>query len=168
MEKLNLVSPWINFYHEVEALFRNDHEVTVKFDDENYELKLFVDNAKKGEAIEYILPHEKIFGNVTVKITVIPANKPISGIDEALAIAFKGNPVFGHFETVSSPFGDMNYAVFLPYILQYFNDDIGDIDGKRTATIEDIAKEVLSLGDAWHICSDRKYDAYNMKNTCEN
>lgn len=166
MEKLNLVSPWINFYHEVEALFRADPEVTVKYDDENSELELFVDNSKKAEALEYILPHEKVFGNVTVKIVVIPANKPISGIEEALGTAFNGNPAFGYSESVQTPFGNMNYAVFSPIVVQYYNDDMGDIDGKRTATAEQIAKEVLSLGDAWHICSDRKYDGYNLKNSC--
>ena len=158
MEKIKIVSPWINFYHEVTALFRADPDVDVKFNDEDdYEIKLFVKDPMKAEALEYILPKERIFGNVTVKVTVIPANKPISSIEEALRYGFKDNLIFNYSRTESTPIGEFNYAVFRPEIVQYFNDDISDIDGKRTATAEQIAKEVLTLGDNWHICSSMDF-----------
>lgn len=154
MEKMKLVSPWINFYNEICALFERDPEVNVKYDDENNEIKIYVDDPRKAEAIQYIMPFEKVFGNVTVKIAVIPANKPIDSIDEALNIAFKYNYCFNMTQSVDTPFGKFNYAIFSPTTVQYHNDDIGDIDGKRTATVEEIAKEVLNLGDSWHICSN--------------
>lgn len=159
MEKLKLISPWTNFYHEVDALFKSDPDVNVKFDEEAYELKLFVKDPRKAEALEYILPHEQLFGNVTVKVSIVPANKPIKNVEEALKYAFKGNTIFNFTKTVTTPFGEFNYAVFKPWVLQYHNDDIGDIDGKRTETVEHIAKEVLTLGDSWHICSSFDYCA---------
>ena len=151
MEKMKLVAPWINFYHEVAALFKGDPDIKVQFDQEEYELKLFVDDHRKAEALEYILPQERIFGNVTVKVTVIPNNKPITDISDAIKLAFYQNPRFNFVQSVDTPFGVMNYAVFRPDTVQYYNDDIGDIDGKRTTTIEQVAKEVLTLGDSWHI-----------------
>lgn len=165
MEKMKLVSPWINFYREVEELFSGDTEVKVIFDDENYELKLYVQDPRKAEALEYILPQERLFGNVSVKIVIIPANKPIDNISDALKYAFKGNYIFNEVITLPTPFGTFNYAVFNPTIIQYKNDDISDLSGKRTTTAEQVAKEVLSLGDEWHICSDnlgciRRYETF--------
>lgn len=153
-KKLNLVAPWIEFYHEVEALFSRDSEVSVKFNNETNELYIYVDgNQKKAEAIEYIMPRERIFGNVTVEVKVIPSNKPIDNVKDALTYAFEDSPIFRGYREEETPFGTFKYAIFSPAVLQYFNDDTGDIDGKRTATIEDVAREILCLGDNVHICS---------------
>ena len=56
MAKLQLVSPWINFYHEVNALFRYDRDVTVIFDEEETEVKLYVNGGEKAEALSELLP----------------------------------------------------------------------------------------------------------------
>ena len=67
-------SPWVTYYREVDALFERDKEVFVVFDEENTELKLYVNNQDKAEAIRHLMPLEKKFGNVVLKIDVIPSN----------------------------------------------------------------------------------------------
>ena len=44
MARLNLVSPWVEYYHKVQAFFRNDPDINVIFDDEEIELKIYVSN----------------------------------------------------------------------------------------------------------------------------
>ena len=149
-----LVSPWINYFHEVEELFRYDEDVAVKFDDDSCTLKLYVDDQKKAEAIEYILPKEKVFGNVTMKISVIPSNKELSDPMEALRIAFKGNRIFNGTQVSPSPFGDVKFAIFSPDSVQYYNDNMYSLCGMKTTIYEDIAKDVLDVPSDVHITSD--------------
>ena len=54
MAKLNLSPPWVQFYHEVDALFKHDTDVNVIYDDSKapeYALKLYVDNIAKADAL---------------------------------------------------------------------------------------------------------------------
>ena len=74
MKNVKLITPWVNFYREIEALFKDDPAIKIDMDDETYTLKLYVDGALKAEALGILLPAEKTFGNVTMKIEVIPAN----------------------------------------------------------------------------------------------
>ena len=71
---MKLSSPWVEFYREIEALFAQDDEVKVVYEEEKNEVKLYVENARKADALAQLLPTEKTFGNVVLKITVIPAN----------------------------------------------------------------------------------------------
>ena len=75
MSKLGLSSPWVNFYRELEALFAKDPEVKVVYDEEKNDVKLYVDNLAKADALAQLLPVERTFGNITITVTVIPANK---------------------------------------------------------------------------------------------
>ena len=51
MAKIGLSSPWVVYYREVNALFGQDPEIHVVFDEDKNELKLFVDNSSKAEAL---------------------------------------------------------------------------------------------------------------------
>ena len=68
MANLKMVSPWIDFYHKTQAMFEQDKTVTVMFDEDEMTLKLYVKHQEKAEAISKLLPNEKVFGNVTLKI----------------------------------------------------------------------------------------------------
>lgn len=57
-ENLTLVSPWVIFYKEIEAMFQRDPEVRVTFDNDNRVIKLLVESGDKAEALSKIL--EKI------------------------------------------------------------------------------------------------------------
>lgn len=75
MARLKISAPWVLFYRKIEALFKNDPEVRVIFDDEeSCDVKLYVENAGKADALMKLLPTVKDFGNVLLTVTVIPAN----------------------------------------------------------------------------------------------
>ena len=74
MKNLKLSAPWVVYYREIEALFGADPEITITIDEENYSVKLYVNNDEKAEALDKLLPTERIYGNVTVRTAVIPGN----------------------------------------------------------------------------------------------
>lgn len=145
-----MISPWVNFYREIEALFAKDSEVKVVMDDAVPEVKIFVDNSRKADAIAYLLPNEKVFGNVTLKITVIPANDGIKSKFDAIQEAFIGNPALSYVWQAKTPFGEFNYVVFDADVVQYFNDDMRDINGNKTTIYQEIAKDVI--GEDANLC----------------
>lgn len=152
--KLNLSPPWITYYHEIDAMFKEDPEVKVYYDDEACEVKLYVDNTDKAYALTILLPPEKEFGNVTLKITVVPANVPAEKGVDLIEKAFKGNPVLSYLKYGCGPFGDINYAVFKNRVVQFFNDDISDAHGVKSTLYQDIAKDIFGLVDGVFFCTD--------------
>lgn len=143
MEKVKLSSPWVTFVHEVEALFKDDLEIKIKYDEESYNLKLFVDNTDKATALSKLLPDKKEFGNVTLIIDVIPADTDNLPIEELFNKAFCGNPVLSFTQSFDSPFGEVSYAVFQKKVVQFFNDQLDDINGNKSMLYQDIARDVL-------------------------
>lgn len=149
---MKLSSPWVNYCHEVEALFAEDSEIKVVYDDENVELKLYVDNVRKADALAQLMPEEKVFGNVTMKISVIPANR--DSISDIFYEAFSGNPVLSFVWEADTPMGKMDYVVFKNQVVQYFNDDISDVHGNRSTLFQDIAKDVFKDDMKVFFCTD--------------
>lgn len=142
LTKVNLSAPWITFVHEVEALFAEDPEVHVQFDGESNELKLMVDSGDKADALTQLLPTEKVFGNVTLKISVVPANKLLQGVD-LFETAFRGNPALAYTYRADIPLGHLEYAVFQKKVVQFFNDQLDSPNGLKSMLFEDIAKDVF-------------------------
>ena len=93
MEKVKLSAPWVTFAHEINALFENDPQVHVLYNDADNVLSIYVDNQAKADALMKLIPEEKVFGNVTMKINIIPANKEETKIN-LFETAFAGNPAF--------------------------------------------------------------------------
>lgn len=149
-DRLGLSSPWITYFKKIEALFAKDPEVMVDFDDDSCTLKIYVDNQAKAEAIDVLLPDGIQFGNVEMTIQVIPSNGDDPRI-ELFREAFKGNPAVVDIETVdvSVPImGGNSYILFRPEVVQYFNDDLSSYDGYETTLYQDIANELLSVGNS--------------------
>ena len=73
-KEIKLSPPWVTYYRELEELFSQDPEVTVKFDEDKLQIKLLVANTDKAYALSMLLNPSKEFGNVTVTIDVIPSN----------------------------------------------------------------------------------------------
>ena len=141
-------SPWVTYYKEVDALFKKDKEVFVVFDDENVELKIYVDNQSKADAIQYLMPTEKEFGNVVLKIEVIPSNgKQLHSIGTANIVdiasnSFRDNYAVYAVTDVRAVF-DLVYVIFRKEVVQYFDDNIGDIYGNCSTLYETIARNVF-------------------------
>lgn len=149
MAILTKSSPWVTYYKEVDALFKKDKEVLVVFDEENIELKIYVDNQEKASAIQYLIPNEKNFGNVILKIKVIPSNGKqlrdvrTTNIVDIASDAFRGNNAVFAVTDVRAVF-DLVYVIFRKEVVQYFDDNIGDINGNCSTLYEVIARDVFN------------------------
>ena len=144
-ENLKIVSPWVNYYREIEALFKKDPAVKVVYDEDENEIVLYVQGTDKAQALSKLFPAEKTFGNVTLKITVIPANVFTGNKLDLFREAFDGNDAVEEILTIQMPFSsnDISYIIFKNEVVQYFNDDLGDAHGLRSTLYEDLAAEIF-------------------------
>ena len=149
---LKLISPWMNYYHEVREMFRLDDGVHVVYDDEENRIKLYVDSEKKADALYYVLPESKTFAGKTIYINVISPNGELkivpsiyfSNESEVWECAFDGNKAFKFSETIRGVMSNpITYVVFICGVVQYYNDDLGDYYGQRSCLYEDIARDVF-------------------------
>ena len=156
MNKLGLVSPWVDYYRKLEALFAEDPGVKVLLDNKNVAVKILVEDADKAAALETLLPNEVTFGNVTVKVIVVPANPKLSaGKIDLVAKAFEGNDAVAGVFSIDRIFSNtMNYVVFKPKVVQYFNDDLSDAHGIRSTLYQELAKEVFGEDGGVFFCTD--------------
>lgn len=152
---LKLSPPWNTFVSELKALFGEDKDIRIEYDEDAYKVNLFVNDPKKAEALGLLIPEERIYGNVALKIAVIPANVNDMADADIVDAAFKGNPVLKEVLRLKTPFGEYDYAVFRKEVVQFFNDDLTDPHGNESTLFEDIARDVF--GDT-HVffCTDNE------------
>lgn len=177
MARLNLSSPWVLFYHEVKAMFEQDDEVNVIYDDTSLDspkLKIYVDSdyPLKALALTRLLPATKDFGGFELQITVIPSNSSRQAIrkgyhsgvcteitelhtpQEIFLAAFRNNKALSDVVGVSGIYSNpMFYVVFQRKVVQYFTDDLGDLNGVRSTLYQDIAKEIFVHLDGVYYCT---------------
>lgn len=156
--KVDLSPPWVEYFNKLETFFEKDNDITVQLFEEEEEkiIKLFIEEEKKAEALEKLLPKEKVFGNVKVKVSVIPANE-----EESCATLFRealdGNEAVSFIETVPSPFGSaFTFVVFEKEVAQYWNDNMADYNGMTSTLYQELAKEIFSdtKFDGLYFCTD--------------
>ena len=157
MARIRKSAPWVDYYYELEVMFKEDPEVRVVYDEEAYEVKLFVDSMTKANALAELLPMEKKFGNVTMQVVIIPANKKLDGERNSIwQAAFNGNPIVSKMETVDGVLSNpITYIVFRNEVVQYFNDDLGDIYGQCSTLYQEIAKNIFEEHDGVFFCTDK-------------
>ena len=140
MARMKLSPPWNTRYSQIAALFKYDPEVHVIFDEDNYEVKLYVDDDDKASALATLLPDEYDFGNVTLKVQVVPANgeevtliNDGTSLDELFETAFCGNGAFAFAKTVSGVMllDGITYVVFNKQVVQYYTDNLSDYFGNN-------------------------------------
>ncbi len=160
MANIKLAPPWITYVSEVEQMFKHDHQVHVVYDNDAKSLKLYVDEEHKAEAISRLLPEKMNYGSVTLTITVIPANKSDRPIEFTSAgnlfeCAFCVNPVCSFIKVVHGIFSNnLTYVVFAKKVVQYFNDDLGDVYGQRSTLYESIARNIFTPQQGVYYCTD--------------
>lgn len=155
MEKVKLSPPWVTYYREVHALFKDDPEISISFDIEQCILKLRVENADKADALTKLLPAEKEFGNVTLKIIVVPANMQRESKISLFRRAFSGNPIVKDIEVIDDVFeNSVNYIIFDGSIVQFYNDELCDFHGMKTLLCQDVAKDVFGEHDGIFFCTE--------------
>lgn len=158
-EEVKLSAPWVTYYKEIEALFGEDPDIKVELDQSamtNRTIKLYVCGQDKADALEQILPAEKEFGSMKVFIEIIPAN--IESTDNVYLYrkAFEGNPAFSFSTTIEGAFNNpVTFFVFKNKVVQFFNDNLGDIYGNTSTLYQDIADEVFEKHEGIFFCTDK-------------
>ena len=153
-KKLKLSSPWMTYYHELEALFKEDPAIKLEYNEDDNIIKLYVEGDEKADALTQILPSEKVFGSVVVKIMVIPANKLTNSKILLFQKAFEGNPVVTAIETYTLFNNPVTYVVFKNKVVQFFNDNLGDINGNKSTLYQDIANEIFEDHTGIFFCTE--------------
>lgn len=160
MANIKMLSPWVKYVKELEEMFLEDPTVHVVYDEDAREIRVYVDDAEKADALFRLLPNNVQFGNVELTILVIPAN-PAEEIREAadnatlVERAFRDNGAFVFSRTIRGVFSnDLTYVVFRNVVVQYFTDDLGDIFGLESTLYEDIARDVFSKREGLCFCTD--------------
>lgn len=153
MENMKLSSPWQTFVNEVKALFEEDLDIKIKYSEADYKLDIYCEDARKADALTQLLPTEKDFGNVKLKISVIPADVEITKAD-LFKDAFAGNPAVEYVTSYNTPFGKVNYVVFRNKVVQFYNDQMDDINGNKSTLFQDIAGDVFGYDHGVFYCTD--------------
>ena len=155
---LKLSSPWDIYYKKIEALFGPDPDIQIMLHEEDYEIKLIVNNPVKADAISKLLPAEKEFGNIKLKITVVPADEAESQIN-LIRSAFSGNPVLNYIQHIDAPLvGSSDYVMFRKRVVQFYIDDLADLNGLCSTLYQNIAEELIPADDGVHYCTDDRDD----------
>ena len=146
-EKLNMSSPWIEHARKIYSMFKDDPDIRMEYDSENITLIMYVSDDTKASALDKILMTEIEFGNVTLTISIRPANVIMSK-DILFRRAFAGNPNCVDINLVKDFTGnDIIYVSFENKVVQYFNDMIDDSYGIESTLFEDIARDIFGTYD---------------------
>lgn len=165
MATLKLSSPWMIYYKEICAMFEDDSNVSVIFDEDAMKVKLFVEGNERAAAIDAIMSDEKDFGTVTLGIEVYPANyaegpKKLKEAPERkkdlFDLAFSSNMALSFTNEVRMLYNNtFTYVVFRKEVVQYFNDDLGDAFGLCSTLYEEIARDIFKPMEGVYYCTDK-------------
>lgn len=163
MAKLNLSPPWVMYYRKLSTFFKEDSEVRIVYDDIEQEIKLYVNNAEKAVALEKLLPSEQVFGNVTLYITIVPANKTCfdsvkagrsANMNDIMCALFNNKAVVGIQVVDGIMTNKITYVVFRKEVIQYYTDNIGDYHGICSTLYQDLAKDIFGDINGVFFCTD--------------
>ena len=170
MAKVNLIAPWDEYYEELNAFFAEDPEVTILYNEEEKNIKVLVQDTIKAEALTHLLKDEIKFGEVKLTVTVVPANEVIKGVKklvtnignnenygEMFERALVNNGVFAFTYTIDNVM-DFNavYVVFKKKVIQYYNDNLGDLNGMKSTLAENIARDIFAVRNGVFFCTDAR------------
>ena len=168
MAQINLSAPWVLYYRKIEEMFKQDPSIRVIFDDssDKKKLTLYVDDLQKAAGLSELLIPSVTFGETTMTINVVPANAntvrayysfvgKFTDTIDMLNCCFLRNRAFAYATKLDGVFTNpIYYVVFSREVVQYFTDDIGDMNGVCSTLYQEIAKEIFKPIDGVHYCTD--------------
>ena len=153
--KYKIAAPWVQYVNKLTALFGDDPEIQIEYDYTNQKFNMQVSNQLKATAISKLLPSVKHFGDVTLTINITLVSTASTKAD-VYHDAFDGNPAFSYSKQIDGVFTNpITYVVFKPDVVQFYNDDLGDINGNCTTLYQNIAKDIFN-DDGVFFCTDVK------------
>lgn len=164
MGNLRILPPWSSFINKIKELFKEDPQIIVNtdFNSEHPSVSLATNNPDKASALLKLLPEEKVFGSITLKINVdcytFSNNKAFTSMKELFEAAFYRNPVLVHvIEPIDVWYVPFTYVAFKNVVVQFYNDNLNDPDGYSSTLYQDIASEVFNDLNGVAYCTDRSY-----------
>jgi len=158
-KEVEMASPWMIYFRKLDTFFRNDDSVNVTFDKDNNAIKIYVTGEAKAEALGKLLPSHKSFGNVIIDIIIYPANTSTKPRMELLKTALEGNKAVSYIQSMNiASLNDFNFIVFVPKVVQYYNDDTSDINGICSTLYQDLAKDLFGEQAGIFFCTDLNND----------
>ena len=161
MAIINMSAPWVVFYRQIEAMFKNDPEVHVVYSDDTNNIKLYVENTDKATALDRLLVKERTFGNITITVTVIPPNdEHFNDMSDWLMAdifdtAFNHNGAYNFCQTLEGIFSiNMTYVVFNKEVVQYYTDNLSDYFGQCSTLYQYIAEEIFNKFEGVYYCTN--------------
>lgn len=159
MAKLNLSPPWIIFYNQLKAFFRYDPQVKIIYDEDKSDIKLYVTDEEKANALYQLLPMQKTFGNVVLNVTVVSPNGVVKDAEllskmELYRKALNDNQIVAYFHQTELFAEDILYIVFNKEVVQFFTDDLGDLHGIRSTLYQDLAANIFQPLEGIFFCTD--------------
>lgn len=157
MNNLKLSAPWVTYVNELRAMFAGDKDVSIEYSDSVEDhVKIYVDDPEKANALMYLIPVAKVFGNFILKVSVIPTNLHIADVTNLLETAFKNNSAVKSVSTLPSPFGEFNYITFAKEVVQFPNDEVSDPNGLKSTLYQDIAKDLFDSHPNVFYCTSKE------------
>lgn len=163
-ERLKISPPWFTYINKLMALFDGDPEIAfniISESGEDPEVIIATNNGDKATALARLLPDEKKFGNVTLKIGIDASfsNRVFPTAKELFETVFSKNPAFAYCVVPADEgywFLDFCYVVFKNCVVQFFNDNLDDCHGIISTLYQDIAKELFEEANLYnvHYCTD--------------
>ena len=143
MNGVKISPPWTTYYRELVELFKKDKEIFIEFDEDKNEIEITTTKYEKSLALKKVLPCEKDFGGVKLKINVVYKEPKMDAINAFKELAIN-NPVFKYTYVFPTSANPIAYVVFAKEVVQYWNDDMSDPHGITSTLYENLAREVFS------------------------
>lgn len=146
--RLKLSPPWVTYINKLQALFDGDPQIAFNVDIRVPQVTIACNNGEKVAALLKLLPSEKAFGNVILKINIDGpvANLAFTSNKALFETAFAGNPAFAYCVAPAEEgyyYVDFTYVVFKNCVVQFFNDNLNDPHGVISTLYQEIASELF-------------------------
>jgi len=142
-KEVGISSPWMTYYKKLVALFNDDPDLEVLWDDDTKTVTIESINTFKIMALEKLLDPTVTFGNVTITVKCLVKNGSEDTAATLFRTAFAGNPHFSKVVETTITAIDETFVLFKPEVIQFFNDDLTDYYGNWNGLAEDITRDVI-------------------------
>ena len=165
-ENLRLQSPWYKIWAEIKMLFKGDDEIDVtaiektdeKITDDDgieltvYQFTIYADFDKRM-ALRRLLPVNYQFGNILLHVIIDSTDEEnITPSDYGdFNTVFAGNSCFSRMMSMQNDMGMIiNYCLFKPEIVVFYDDDITSPWGAWTGFWSDLARDIFTSNPIYY------------------
>jgi len=155
--RIGMNAPWMIMYNLIDAFFKEDANVGVVYSDEQKTVTLYVTNQAKAEALDILLQHEHVYGDVTltVKVRLISDTRTIAvtsekenydlhDIGKLYQAALVKNPMYETaVEMPNAILGGFIYILFSKSPVSVYTDELTKYNGYRVYLPETIAEKIF-------------------------